>query len=234
LTYVRLNNKTYASNAFYNIAVNNIIGLDEFFKNPFDNMELVFTGLKTPVLDLKSWDVSEVHSMSGLFSGVECDCIDISGWNTHEVWSIDNMFSDCTCKNIIGLEDLDFSNVTNANGSFRRLRTDKVILRKWGVDRDELSVARMFYAAKINYVEISGLDVSKAKSSLSFWIQQWFSRCKINTLDIRGVTFPTCRPDEGSLMFQASNIEHLYIGSELADRLADYMHKGNIGEIHIA
>ena len=71
-------------------------------------------------VDLTDIDISELDDLSGVFGRLnKVEVINIYGWNTSNVITMEDMFSQCTkLKKIIGIENLDVSNVKYANTMF--------------------------------------------------------------------------------------------------------------------
>ena len=70
-------------------------------------------------LDLTDLDISELDNLSYIFYGSNMEVVDISGWDTSNVITMENMFSFCDkLKNIIGIENLDVSNLEETNHMF--------------------------------------------------------------------------------------------------------------------
>ena len=69
---------------------------------------------------LSDIDVSELDDLSGIFEILNnLEVVDISGWDTSNVITMEDMFCFCgKLKNIIGIENLDVSNVEYANNMF--------------------------------------------------------------------------------------------------------------------
>ena len=71
-------------------------------------------------VDLTDIDISELDDLSGVFGRLnKVEVINIYGWNTSNVITMEDMFCFCgKLKNIIGIENLDVSNVEYANNMF--------------------------------------------------------------------------------------------------------------------
>lgn len=71
-------------------------------------------------IDLSAWDVSNISDFSNMFEGcIALVSINISNWNTSKATNMSCMFRNCEhLTTIIGLEDLDVSNVTTFHRMF--------------------------------------------------------------------------------------------------------------------
>ena len=69
---------------------------------------------------LSDIDVSELDDLSSIFDELyKMEVVDISGWDTSNVIYMNDMFAECTkLKKIIGIENLDVSNLKNATFMF--------------------------------------------------------------------------------------------------------------------
>ena len=146
-------------------------------------------------IDLTDIDISELDDLSGVFARLnKVEVVDISGWDTSNVTTMEDMFSQCTkLKKIIGIENLDVSNVEYANNMFYfcknlvelyltnwnpislenawsmfyRCSNLKIIknIENWQLPNIN-DVSYMFYnCAKLD-VDLSNWDLTKIKNSL--------------------------------------------------------------------
>ena len=71
-------------------------------------------------IDLTDLDISELDDLCDIFDRLnKVEVINIYGWNTSNVITMEDMFCFCgKLKNIIGIENLDVSNVEYANNMF--------------------------------------------------------------------------------------------------------------------
>lgn len=94
----------------------------------------------TDNIDLTTWDVSNVKNMAYIFrNAFMMTSLDITGWNTSKVTDMNHMFdmNDSTersrLKTIIGLEDIDVSNVDDMNYMFNECFQLSADLSGWDV-----------------------------------------------------------------------------------------------------
>ena len=71
-------------------------------------------------IDLTDLNISELDDLCDIFDRLnKVEVVDISGWDTSNVITMEDMFCFCgKLKNIIGIENLDVSNVEYANNMF--------------------------------------------------------------------------------------------------------------------
>ena len=70
-------------------------------------------------LDLTDLDISDLDNLSYIFCELLVEVVDISSWNTSNVTTMAYMFCHCKkLKKIIGIENLDVSKLENANFMF--------------------------------------------------------------------------------------------------------------------
>ena len=71
-------------------------------------------------IDLTDLDISELDNLSDVFYELySMEVVDISGWDTSNVTTMAYMFCHCQkLKKIIGIENLDVSNVEDTHGMF--------------------------------------------------------------------------------------------------------------------
>lgn len=133
----------------YDTSLCNISALANWDTSNVSNMLGLFDGAKSlpDALALRNWDTSNVTDMSYMFSkAISLTYIDVSNWNTSKVTSMKSMFQvgdnykgNGQLKDIIGLGNLDVSNVTD--------------------------MTCMFYGAgQMTYYDISNWNVSKVES----------------------------------------------------------------------
>lgn len=100
------------------------------------------------VIDVSTWDVSNVTNMEGTFKGCRgIQKIQIGKWDVSNVTSMYRMFMDCQKLESIDVKDWDVSNVTNMGGMFSFCKSLKQIdVNKWDVCNVAIKgVSTMFY-----------------------------------------------------------------------------------------
>lgn len=119
------------------------------------------------VLDLSSWDVSNVNSLSLIF--LRCtnlSKIDISGWNTSKVTNMHGVFYMCESVNeIVGVEDLDTHSCSDMTSMFAYCQKIKSLdLHKYNTSAC-VGMQGMFCDCQsaVSY-DLRGWDTSKVKS----------------------------------------------------------------------
>ena len=139
------------------------------------NMYGLFSGAKglTDALALRNWDTSSVTDMGYMFSGaVSLMFVDVSNWNTGSVTSMAGMFQvgeswkgNGQLLEIIGLGDLDVSNVTDMTCMFYGAgQMTTYDIARWNVSKVE-SMNHMFCDNfKLRSLDLSGWDVSSVKT----------------------------------------------------------------------
>lgn len=74
--------------------------------------------VSTLPIDLRSWDVSGVTSMSNMFSGVSATSINITGWDYENLENADGIFNGCADVRVIYLGDFDVGYGCSTEGIF--------------------------------------------------------------------------------------------------------------------
>ena len=117
-------------------------------------------------LDLQWMDVSNVTTMSTLFYSCDVlETINISGWNTTNVVNMEYMFGNChALTNVIGMDTIDTSNVTNMRSMFYKSpNVDLSPISSWNIE--SLTNADSMF----NYIAI---PTQTYDSILASWAQQ--------------------------------------------------------------
>ncbi len=130
------------------------------------------TGIKD-ALALRNWDTSSVTDMSFMFSGCTSMLFaDVSNWNTGKVTTMANMFqvgdswkANGRLTEIIGLGDLDVSNVTDMTCMFYgAAQMTTYDIARWNVSRVE-SMNHMFCDnRRLRSLDLSDWDVSSLRT----------------------------------------------------------------------
>ena len=124
-------------------------------------------------LALRNWDTSGVTDMRFLFNrATSLLFIDVSGWNTSKVLSMESTFAvgdswmaNGQLQEIIGLENLDVSNVRDMTCMFYGAgRMTHYNIGGWDVSKVE-SMNHMFCDNReLRYLDLSGWDVSSVRT----------------------------------------------------------------------
>lgn len=166
----------YAGMLFsYDTALTDIKALAGWNTSNVRDMNAIFGGARSisDALALRNWDTSNVTDMSFMFSGCTSMLFaDVSNWNTSKVTTMANMFQvgDSWAANgqlieIIGLGDLDVSNVTDMTCMFYGAgQMTTYDIARWNVSKVE-SMNHMFCDnRKLRSLDLSGWDVSNLKT----------------------------------------------------------------------
>jgi len=158
-----------------NIALTSIIGLANWDSSSVKSMNGLFLNARSlaDALALRNWDTSNVLDMRKLFCGcISLLFIDVTNWNTGKVQSMSNMFQvgddwkgNGQLREIIGLGDLDVSNVTDMTSMFygagQMITYD---IDRWDVSKVE-SMNHMFCDNfNLRSLDLSAWDVSSLKT----------------------------------------------------------------------
>ena len=145
-------------------------------------------------IDLTDLDISKFNDLSYIFYALNMEVVDISSWNTSNVTTMAYMFCHCTkLKKIIGIENLDVSKLEDATSMFShceklveldltnwnpisleyascmfyRCSNLKIIknVENWQLPNIQ-DAAYMFYKCTKLDVDLSNWDLTKIKNSL--------------------------------------------------------------------
>ena len=115
--------------------------------------------------DIDSWDVSNLTRLTNLFSSFKNKVINISKLTFNQnITSIDSMFKECSeVTEIIGLENINTSNVTNAINTFYNCASLKSLnISSWNMGKVK-NMSSMFHNCKsITTLDLSDWDLSNA------------------------------------------------------------------------
>ena len=117
--------------------------------------------------NIKYFNTSNVNWMSDMFQTCsEISELDLSGWDTRKVTNIINMFSNCQKLNkIIGLENLDVSNVEYCASAFQQTyELNNLNLSNWNISK-ATDFSTMFGWAYATEIDIRNLDMSLAENT---------------------------------------------------------------------
>ena len=156
-------------------ALEDVSALAKWNTSNVTDMYALFCGAKgiKDALALRNWDTSSVTDMSVIFSG--CTSLlfaDVSRWNTSKVTTMASMFqvgdswkANGQLMEIIGLGDLDVSNVTDMTCMFYGAgQMTTYDISRWNVSKVE-SMNHMFCDnRKLKSLDLSGWDVSSLRT----------------------------------------------------------------------
>ena len=191
----------------------NIIGIDNMnVSNVIDISCMFYNCNSLQSLDISKWDTSNVTSMLQVFCTCnQLQQLDLSGWDVHNVTNMDSMFSQCnnltsldvsdwdtskvnnmyglfgynySLQNIIGIEDLDVSNVDNMNDMFNGCNgLQSLDLSKWDTS-NVTSMGGMFsymQSGSLPKIDLSSFNTKKVTN-----MNYMFNWCiYLQELDIR-------------------------------------------------
>lgn len=194
ITYLAIKNKgiylNVNSNELFAYGMNNIIGLDFLNTSKCIYMRNIFLNIRVKELDISMWNVSNVIDISGMFSMSTLKKVNISTWNTSNVKYINHAFSGCELlKEIIGINDIDVSNVIDANYIFTKCSSlIKLNLSSWKTHN--LVIASGMFSDCNNLVELrlDNIDFTNTIDAVDF-----VSGCSLlKKLDLSSVTTNKC------------------------------------------
>ena len=153
-------------------------------------------------LDLSRWNVSNGTDFSSMFGSCRISRFNLTGWNTSKAKSIDGMFSSTmisSLDDIIGLENLDFTNVENfpffdryAGGINNLFAYNSGITRINSLPRSIKNIPKIV-SLKSFISDCSGLefaDLSGTNYGIISDISDIASGCtSLKTIDLTGMTF---------------------------------------------
>lgn len=171
-----------------------ISGVADWDTSQVVNMQAMFARAKSlpDALALRNWDTSNVINMDYMFSGASSLVyIDVSNWNTGNAKSMTCMFqvgdnyegNGQLCE-ILGIENLDVSNVTD--------------------------MTCMFYGAgKMTQYDIDGWDVSKVESMNHMFCDNFSLRSlDLSRWDVSSVRTMYCMFDDNRMLKTIGNVSH--------------------------
>jgi surface protein len=143
-------------------------------------------------LALKNWDTSNVEDMRFLFAGdVSLEYVDVSNWNTSKVTTMSSMFQvgekhagNGQLREILGLGDLDVSNVTD--------------------------MTCMFYGAgNMTYYDVARWDVSKVESMNHMFCDNYeLKSLDLSAWDVSSVKTIYCMFDDAQKLKTIGDVSH--------------------------
>ena len=151
-------------------------GMSEFNQDNFDasrvnyfSQFMRYNYFKT--IDLSHWDVSNVSKLdSFLQDNSMLESVNLTGWDVSNVTNTNYMFStDSKLTDLIGFEDLDFKNLTQAQSMFERSGLQTVDLSDWNTPK-LTNVSYMFnYCKNLKSVDLSNWNTSLLNQAISMF-----------------------------------------------------------------
>ena len=174
--------------ATYATAINNLrTGSGETYENPEfyevrtqkgTNYDYLFKSYNGPDIDVSQWDTSKVTSFQHWFH--QCKkSMDLSNWDLSSLTDASYMFSYFQAT-ITGLENVDFSNVTNATNMFHEFANGNKYIDLSVLDFSNVTnVYHMFDSSNTDYI-----DVRNIKFPILTNYNYMFNACKGTELDL--------------------------------------------------
>lgn len=177
--------------------------------------------------NIKYFNTSNVNWMSDMFLGCsEISELDLSGWNTKKVTNIINMFSNCHKLNkIIGLENLDVSNVAYCASAFQQTyELNNLNLSNWNISK-ATDFSTMFGWAYATEIDIRNLDMSLAENTS----HMFDGTSSLENLYMNNVTFNIDSITNYTEMFNGiKNGVNIYVkNEEIAEWIYDRITEAN-------
>lgn len=117
-------------------------------------------------LQLRTLDVSNLTSLAGMFKKAQLVSLDLTGFDTHTITDMHDMFNGAKIPTFIGINTLDYSNVTDVSYMFAYSEIPDIDLSN--IDFKVLEDAQyMFYVNNISQAKAVNLSNSKFSSLIN-------------------------------------------------------------------
>ena len=225
-------NVTDMSSMFSGARANEIKGLDKFDTSNVTDMSSMFSGARATSIDVSNFNTSKVTKMGGMFWESKAEFLDlssldtsnvtdmnsmfyqcgakqinISNWKTSNVTSVAKMFKEASATEIIGIENLDTSSVTNMWDMFNAVSMDSLDLSKWDTS-SATSMQSMFANTKIAKIDVSSFDTSNVTNMYGM-----FQLCDAASLDLS--SFDTSNVTVmGYMFYNSSSLKTIYVSNK--------------------
>ena len=156
-----MSNVTTMQNMFFNCVNLESLDVSNWDTSNVTQMNNVFNDcFKLKELDVSNWNVSNVTTMQNMFFNcVNLESLDVSNWNTSKLINAAYLFGSDNSRNmalkeIIGIEKLNTSNVTNMEGMFAFCgNLTSLDLSKW--DTSNVTTMAFMFTNAINIIELN-------------------------------------------------------------------------------
>jgi surface protein len=151
---------------------------------------------KLSLIDVTNWDVSNIADMSAMFYYcTSLRTLNLSGWNTNKCTNMQWMFCRAWFMDeIIGIKELDVSNVTNMNSMFFYVGAYNLDLSGWNTGK-VTDMRWMFADAwRLQTLNVTGWDTSKVTDMYTMFGRYEYGSPQLttvtgmNTWDVSKVT----------------------------------------------
>ena len=151
----------------------------------------MFTGASVAQgLQLRTLDVSNLTSLAGMFKNAQLSSLNLTGFDTHTITDMHEMFQGATIPIFIGINTLDYSNVTDAS--------------------------YMFAYSVIPSVDLSGITFTVLGNAQSMFYAQTDDQAKF--VDLSDSKFPALI-NASYMFYSSSNNAHYYNDPPSANRV---------------
>lgn len=171
----------------------------------------------------------EVVGYNSVFRDIASGNIDLRLWDTSKITTMYAMFYNCKA-NIVGLENLNTSNVTDMQFMLSNVESDKDFdLTSWDLSK-VANAANMFLNSKIKSVNLSNTDMSSITT-----IQNMFKKIQGTEVNLNNVDLSAATTLEN--MFRESQIDKVNLDNisiSHVEKLDNMFNKAIIAELHMA
>ena len=154
---------------------------------PIVFMSYMFFNSKAVSIDTSNFVTTNIIKMNGMFDNYKGKIIDVSFLDISNITDISEMFSNSTATEIIGLENLDTSKVTNMRRMFEGSNVDSLNLSGFNTS-NVTDMEDMFSDSSILTLDLSSFDTSNVTDMYQMFYKTKMSMIDLSSFDTSSVT----------------------------------------------
>ena len=183
-----------------------IINVSSFNTSNVTNMSGMFNHTEATTLDVSNFNTSKVTDMSNMFGYSKADTIDLSNFDTSNVVSMFWMFEQSQATTI-NVSNFNTSNVTNMGGMFRITKATNIDVSNFDTSK-VTDMSEMFYSTVSPVLDVSNFDTSKVTKMYSMFEDTKATELDISNFDTSKVT------DMQKMFYNNSKLKTIYVSNK--------------------
>ena len=194
-------------NSIFSNSKASLIDVSSFDTSNVENMGAMFWNNEaTEIKGFENFDTSNVIDMHGMFYGSKATSLNLSSFDTSNVTDMSNMFYCCRfLSKIIGLENWNTHNVTTMKTMFQAVPLSSLDLSNWDTS-NVTDMTSMFQDISLSSLDLSNWNTSKVTS-----MDRMFYSADIISLDLSN--FDTSDVTDMAGMFASTKVTKLDLTS---------------------
>ena len=189
-------------------------------------MSETFSSSKTSMIDLDSFDTSNVVNMSSMFNGcTNINKLNLRNFDTSKVTNMSSMFSGATSLEEVNLDGFDLTSSTNESSIIGRMfygasNIKKVSMKNWKIPETFTNAigcrVSNLCSENLEYIDVTNWNLSRAKKITGLFGSSYANEIKgLETWDTTNIE------DMINMFYEAKNVKSLDLSSFNTENVTD-------------